>query len=151
MRTVWFRGGAMAGAGLLAVVMLLINYAFEAAGSVPDLEGCGFLAGSLASLAVLYPLAAAAVAGWTLRPLARRFAIDPSRVVRYGGRIGAAGALTYFVAGLGLAGGRSSSPLSLAVWPAMGAFTLLCWMGGRLGAFRVLRAEAAVSLQEGGG
>jgi hypothetical protein len=51
----------LSGSAALTVLMQLANWFFEAVGSVPDIEGCGFLAGGLGILAVIYPGLAAAV------------------------------------------------------------------------------------------
>ena len=69
MRQSTFAGVIGMGSAALAASMVLVNFAFEAAGSVPDLEGCGFLAGSLSSLALIYPLLACLVAGRAARSL----------------------------------------------------------------------------------
>ncbi len=152
MRSVWFRGVGLSACGMLALAMLLTNYGFEAAGSVPDLDGCGFLAGNLASLAMLYPLLAAAVAARALRLLARRYADDADRIVRCGGRIGAGGALLYFGSGVALTWMRSdAAPMTSVLWPVIGLYTLLCWAGGRLGAQRLVRIRPEFAWREGRG
>ena len=51
----------LSGSAALTILMQLANWFFEAVGSVPDIEGCGFLAGGLGILAIIYPGLAAAV------------------------------------------------------------------------------------------
>src|SRR5436189_2582559 len=99
MRAVWFRGFVLGAAASLALIMLFLNFAFEAAGSTPDAESCGFLAGNLLSLALLYPAAAAFVSFRFSRTLLRRVPQDGQAILRAGGAVGLIGALIYFILG----------------------------------------------------
>src|SRR5258708_24930283 len=98
MRQHAFAGVVAVTAAALSLSMVLVNIAFEAAGSVPDLEGCGFLAGSLVSLAILYPVLAGLFGARAARRLARR-GVEPGVIDRAGAAVGALGSGFYF--GLG--------------------------------------------------
>src|SRR5687767_14997029 len=99
MRSVW---GIPAAALALAGLMQVVNCLFEAAGSVPDLEGCGYLAGGLLAHAALYPMLAALIGfHWTRRIRLRSLEFDSAGV--NSGLIGAVGAALYLGAGMTLA------------------------------------------------
>jgi hypothetical protein len=113
--------------------MLLINFGFEAAGSVPDFEGYGFLAGSLGSLFILYPLAAALLTSRISRSLFQRYSYAPAEIARCGARIGLLGSMLYFAMGLGAADARNQAAPG-ALWILLPLYVLSCSLAGRLGA-----------------
>jgi hypothetical protein len=130
--TLW--GVIVTCAAALSVSMMLVNFAFEAAGSVPDLEGCGFLAGSLSSLALIYPLLAAFVAARAARPLVARGA-DGDTVARAGAALGALGSGLYFGVGtLSVLRGSQGASVSPNLWVLAAGFVLACAWAGKLGA-----------------
>jgi hypothetical protein len=135
LRNIWFRGVTLGAAALLAVVMLLINFAFEAAGSIPDFENCGFIAGSAVALFVLYPIAAGMIAYKAARALSQRFEAEESNILRCGKRIGLYGSGLYLFGGMCtvLAGPHGAS-ISPAVFLLLVAYTYLCRVAGRIGA-----------------
>src|SRR5689334_5105596 len=117
----------------LTLSMVLVNIAFEAAGSVPDMEGCGFLAGSLLSLALLYPLLAGVCAARAARTLMGRGA-DQDTVTRSGAAIGACGSGLYFGFGtLTVMRSSQGSFVSPNVWALAAVFVLACAWAGRIG------------------
>ena len=129
--------------------MLAINVAFEVAGSVPDIDGCGFLAGSLAVLLLLYPAISATVASRAVRFLNSRARLEEDRLLRMGGRIGGFGAFLYF--GLGFAEvlwAPHSRGISAGGWAAAAAFTSVSFLGGRLGALVAILRTARLASQE---
>jgi len=139
MRTLWFRGVALLASGALAVVLWLINCAFQAAGSVPDVEACDFLTGGFIVLLALYPLAAGVVASRASRSLARRFPESEDRITACGGWIGFGGAALYFVANLLIAASRPlSDPFPPVVWGLLALHMLLAALGGWMGALWTL-------------
>lgn len=134
MRRYAFAGVIAANAAGLALAMVLVNFAFEAAGSVPDLEGCGFLAGSLLSLAFIYPLVAVAMGARTARSLTRR-GVESDVIARAGAAVGALGAGFYF--GLGcysVMRGPHGAAVSPNLWALAAVFVLGCSVGGKIGA-----------------
>lgn len=152
MNSLWFRGVAAAASALLALVMVAINIAFEAAGSVPDVEAFGFLAGHLAALLALYPLAAGVVAARAVRPLARRFPDAEEEVAHLGGRIGFAGAMLYFAVGILNAALRERlGAIPPTGWGLLALYTLLSAQGGRMGAVWMMGRARTVAWREGGG
>jgi hypothetical protein len=147
LRKTWLRGATAAASGLLALVMLCINVGFEGAGSVPDIENCGFLAGSLTLLALLYPLAAGLVAlracGTLLRLAPAAFPFAP----RLGGRIGALGSFLYLGPGLlAVATGPYGASLSPAAWLLVPVYVGLCAAAGRVGGVMAQSRAAALVL-----
>lgn len=151
MRVIWFPGITLGAALLLALTMLGLNFAFEAAGSVPDIEGCGFLAGNLLSLLFLYPVAAGVVAGRAALLLVRRFPDAAEEILRVGGRIGFGGAALYFLGGILLAIFRSSaSAFPPILWGLLACYTLLSMLGGRAGALLILDRSRVPAWRGGG-
>src|SRR5579862_327715 len=129
----------VAASAALAVTMLMINIAFEVAGSVPDIDGCGFLAGPLVVLLVLYPLAAGMVGARAAERLLRRFPDARDEVVRMGCRVGIGGAALYF--GLGLSGAQMSphtGTLAPGMWPALALYSVVITLAARQGAQSVI-------------
>lgn len=151
MRHLWLRGVAVAWAALLALSMLVLNHAFEAAGSVPDVEGCGFVAGSLASLLLLYPLLAAIIARSAVVWAGCRWTLDPACAVRLGSFVALAGCGAYFGLGLLLTsrGSQISTPSALIGWLAL--YVLLCVAAARWGALQGLRRVQQAALRADGG
>ena len=148
MRSAW---GLLAGALVLAFLMQLINCLFEAAGSVPDLEGCGFLAGGLGTLAVAYPT----LAGMTAYRASRGNLLPRDRNIStpiWGGFIGAGGASLYFGAGFLLAffRGHYGAISTPAVLWSMG-YVALCWAGGWAGAAYAQNTERPLAWRDTGG
>ena len=128
MRSVW---GVFVGSVVFALLMQIMNCLFEAAGSVPDLEGCGFLAGGLGILAVAYPALSFLVAYKVTR---RRLNLWEQAHTRDGGLTGAFGAALYLGLGISLAvvrgHGEAISWVS-ALWSL--AFVILSYAGGSAG------------------
>jgi hypothetical protein len=149
LRNIWFRGVTLGAAALLAGVMLLINFAFEAAGSIPDFENCGFIAGSAVVLFALYPTAAGLIAYKAARILSHRFANQENKILRIGKRIGFYGSGFYLFAGMCtvLAGPRSVS-VTPAVFLLLVAYTYLCRVAGGIGA-SIAQYKAATLAFEG--
>jgi hypothetical protein len=139
--TTLVRAVTIAAALLFSATMLALNIGFEIAGSVPDVDGCGFLAGSLLALLLLYPLVAAFISARATDVLIRRGVFDEARLLRCGGRIGGWGAGTYFLLGIyGVLATPHSPGVTFAGW-ALGAFyTCASFAGARAGAlWAVLR------------
>jgi hypothetical protein len=142
----------MAAAVALAAAMVAINFGFEAAGSVPDLEACGFLAGNWIVLLGLYPVAAAVVAARVARLLVRRFPEADEDVVRMGGRAGAIGAGAYFGGGiLTLLAAGHGTDVPILAWLLLPLYTFSCFLAGRLGASLTVEKRAHVALQNSEG
>lgn len=132
MRSIW---AVLVGSIGLAVLMQLTNYGFEAAGSVPDLEGCGFLAGGLGTLATVYPLLAALTAARIVCRMGSMNSDERLHIV--GAAAGLIGSTLYFSIGFILALGRGhyeALSLPVACWSL--CFVLLCCAGGCMGAIR---------------
>jgi hypothetical protein len=145
MRSFW---GVLAGSLVLALLLQFTNCLFEAAGSVPDLEGCGFLAGGLPILGVLYPLLSSVIAFQFGRKAPAPAAYDRAW---YGGLMGALGAFAYFGIGIGLAvlRGRQEAISSAALFWIL-AFVLLCYAGGGLGAACARFRRDGLAVQDSG-
>jgi hypothetical protein len=137
MTSTWIRACVAAGATALAILLLGINQAFEAAGSIPDIEGCGFLAGSIPALALLYPVAAGIIARSLSRRLHKRFPMRILRTRLFGAITGLCGACIYLGLGLLLSFTRPvSSPISPEALVISVFLMLLCAAGGYIGARR---------------
>ena len=138
MRSIWQRGVIATAAVILAVCMLAINIGFELAGSVPDVEGCGFLAGNLLALLFLYPAAAALVAARATGFIAARSSADDEALLRCGGRIGGWGGGIYLALGLvGMLNAPHSSGslyAASAAWALVIGYLVSAMLGDRLGA-----------------
>jgi hypothetical protein len=145
MRSLWFRGVTLGASVLLALFMLLINVVMQAVGSIPDVEACSFLAGSLVALLALYPLAACLVAARAARALARRFPNEDACIVCCGARIGLTGAALYFLIGVFLMAGMPP-PL---VWGLLLLYTLLAMLGGAFGAFLTIEKMRYIAWRSG--
>jgi hypothetical protein len=134
MRSYAFASVVAGWSAALALSMVLVNFAFEAAGSVPDIEGCGFLAGSLLSLALIYPLMACAFGARLARILARK-RVPASSIVRAGAALGALGSGLYFGAGsFAVLTGPHGTAVSSNLWALDAGFVLACALAGKLGA-----------------
>jgi hypothetical protein len=134
MRSYALASVVAAGAAALALSMVLVNFAYEAAGSVPDIEGCGFLAGSLLSLALIYPSLAGVFGGRVARTLSRR---SPSRAAsaRAGAAVGALGSGIYFgVGSLSVLRGPHGAEITPNLWALAACFVLACAWAGKIGA-----------------
>ena len=139
VRTFWFRGMLVAASAALALTLLVINVAFEVAGSVPDIDGCGFLAGPLLVLFLLYPLVSMLIGMRAAQRLIRRFPEASDEVVRVCGCAGLAGAAVYF--GLGLIGALTrpyGGPVALSAWPVVALYTTVITVAARHGALSVV-------------
>ena len=125
MRSLW---AVLAGSLVVALLMQTTNCVFEAAGSVPDLEGCGFFAGGLGLLAIIYPTLSALVAHqFGRRPVNLWNGNNPS----VGGIMGGLGASIYLGIGIALALFRGHSEvLSPIVAVYLLAFAALSFAGG---------------------
>ena len=147
MRSVW---GILAASLALAGLMQVTNCLFEAAGSVPDLEGCGYLAGGLLAHAVFFPALAALIGFlWTRRISLRSQDLDSAADC---GRIGALGATLYLSAGMALAvirGQNEAIPPAVALWSL--AYVTLCFGGGRLGAALARNYARSLAWRDAGG
>jgi hypothetical protein len=131
---------------LLSLAMLAVNLAFELAGSVPDIEGCGFVAGSLLVLLLLYPALSAALSSHAVRFLIVRARFSEEALLRAGGRIGAWGALLYFALGFAeVLWAPHSRGVSSGGWAAAAIFTVASFLGGRLGALIAILRVARIS------
>ena len=126
MRSIWC---VLAGTAALTVTMQAVNWFFEAVGSVPDIEDCGFLAGGLGILAVIYPGLSGLIGyQFSLRLSAPRDYTWVSSLM------GALGSAAYLVMGIGLAlsreqyGAVSAESLTWSV-----VYVLLSATGARLG------------------
>jgi hypothetical protein len=131
--------------------MLAVNVGFELAGSVPDIAGCGFLAGSLLVLLLLYPALSAALSFRAIRFLIGRARLDEQKLLRVGGRIGGWGAFLYF--GLGIADlvlAPHARGVSAGGWAAAAVYIGLSFLGGRLGALLAILRFARVPARETG-
>jgi hypothetical protein len=128
--------------------MVAVNVAFEAAGSVPDLNACGFLAGNLLALLALYPVAAGVVAARAARVLVRRFPEADEEIVRMGGRAGAIGAGAYFAGGLMtvFANGHGAD-VPISAWLLLPFYTFLSFVAGRFGASLTVEKGGQAVLQ----
>lgn len=134
MRPYAFAGVIAANAAALALSMVLVNVAFEVAGSVPDVEGCGFLAGNLISLALIYPLLAGAVGARIGRSLSRKDA-DRDSILRSGAAATALGSILYFGAGCAsVMRGPQGAIVSPNLWALAALFVLVCAWAGKVGA-----------------
>jgi hypothetical protein len=132
MRQFTLVGVTATGGSALALSMVLTNFAYDAAGSVPDIEGCGFLAGSLICLALIFPVLAAFIAGRAATALIRRGA-NSDDAARAGGQIGGLGSGLYFGLGL-LSLARSPYPITLNLIAVSAGMILLCTWAGKIGA-----------------
>jgi hypothetical protein len=136
---------------LVSLTMLAVNLAFELAGSVPDIDGCGFLAGSLVVLLLLYPVISATIASRAARFVMSRTQMGEDRLLRFGGRVGGFGAFLYF--GLGFAEvlwASHSRGISASGWAAAAVFTGVSFLGGRLGALVAILRTTRLASQETG-
>lgn len=139
MRRSWRRAASAASAAMVAVLMVVVNSIFEAAGSVPDAPECGFLAGSLPSLAVIYPLLAAVVAARVTRLMAHRKPDFAAEAAQGAVRGAAWGAAIYFIAGVSLTAFRAGlAAVPPFVWLAIAGYVALCALGSRIGASMAL-------------
>ena len=123
----------VAHAAALALSMVLVNIAFEAAGSVPDLDGCGFLAGSLAVLAFLYPLLAGVFGARLSRRLLDKVR-DADVIARSGAAVGALGSGFYFgLGGISVMRSPHGAAVSPNLWALATVFVLVCAWAGKIG------------------
>jgi len=145
MRSVRLQIATAVSSVALALAMQAANHGFEAAGSVPDIESCGFLAGSLGALAMVYPTLAALVAGRAVRALGRVLMPGIQEAASIGSVVGLAGACLYFGFGVLLMALRGADAvLTPSLGILLGLDCLLCAAAGALGA-----AAAAARLQPG--
>ena len=148
MRSVW---GILAASLALAALMQLVNCLFEAVGSVPDLEGCGFLAGGLISHSIVFPMLAGLITfHWTRRSRLRSNYSGSAAI--HSGTIGAVGATLYLSAGMTLAVLRGQyEALSPAVVLWSLAYIALCFGGGRFGAAFARNYDRTLAWRDSGG
>ncbi|MGC8667476.1 MAG: hypothetical protein ACP5VE_05115 [Chthonomonadales bacterium] len=133
---------------LVACSMLLINYAFEAAGSVPDLPMCGFMAGNIWALMGLYPAAACALTCYGTVPALRRRRVPEAVVLRCAWTAAATGSFVYFAGAaflLGLQGRLEAAPAM--AW-LISAFCIpITALGGIAGVLLAREGRAPQDLQ----
>jgi hypothetical protein len=148
MEQFWNRSITGLTIAVTALAMLAINSAFEAAGSIPDFENCGFLAGNLAALALLYPVITALIASKTVR-LTYIFdrTSDSHRLLRLARGTGF-GAALYFAAGLAFTVGSSGRMVPIPVCLICVAYVLLSFVGGWVGAAMGARTTRRLAWNE---
>ena len=148
MRSFWFRCLGCIGALTLSLAMLAVNYAFEAAGSIPDFEACGFLAGSSFGLMIVYPLTAAVLSHWLTAVLLRAFPERRSSLPRLGRDAAFAGSTFYLALGMAVSVGRHGIlSIPLQVFALSALYVMLAGMAGWLGALRTLSTKPEPILQ----
>ncbi len=134
-----FRATTAFSSGILALGMLLTNLVFEALGSVSDFENCGFLAGNVFALFVIYPLISLVIARRTTgRIVLRQNGVAPYSYM--GKVIGFAGSLMYFAPGVAnlVIEGRTKS-LTFELVATIIGMCILCVLFGHLGQISALR------------
>lgn len=152
MRKIWFLIAAAGGAGLLALAMLLVNIGFELAGSLPDIDACGFLAGDLAALGIFYPLCAALIAMRIAVGLRRRYPDCERAILRCGVRIGLGGSALYL--GVGLAAALAAphgERIPIAAWYVVAIYSALIVGAARGGAWLAIQRAPQPATGETGG
>jgi hypothetical protein len=134
---------------ILAIFLQAANCLFEAAGSVPDIEGCGFLAGGFTLSAVTFTTLAILVTKNLCRLLPQ-----PGRAVgrrREGVAMGLTGAALYMSGGIVLAFARGHVE---ALVPVVGAWSTLliafCGAGGWIGGILAETANGPVAWRDSG-
>jgi len=148
MQRIVIHGVNAAAALLVACAMLLVNYAFEAAGSVPDFPACGFMAGSIWALLALYPSVAGAVMCYVAVPILRRQGAAPGVILRSALAASGAGALIYFGGAailLGLQGRLGAAPAR--AWCIAALCIPLTAVGGAAGALLARERPTPPDLQ----
>ena len=152
MQVLWFRCLVWTAAASLSLAMLAVNYGFEAAGSVPDVETCGFLAGNTLSLLIVYPLVAALVAGRAVRFIASRFTDRLPELAGNGRIIGLLGSSFYFACGVTVAIGRfGANAVPPGIWCLIALYIALCAAGGWWAAVRALPRDDELAWRTGRG
>ncbi len=125
--------------GILALGMLLTNLFFEAIGSVSDFENCGFLAGNILAILIIFPSITFLIAHRTAVRISQRHyeeVLNPW----IGKTVGLAGSLIYFLPGMGnlFAEGRVRS-LSFELVATIVGLTVICTGFGHFGQLSALR------------
>jgi len=123
------------GAFALALALFGLNIAFEVAGSIPDIEGCGFLAGSVPALLLLFPALSALLTYHMNRALHRHFG-GVRRSLALGFYAAYLGAGVYLGGGLLLSSLRPSGVIHIEGIGVSLLLAILCGVGGCLGALR---------------
>jgi hypothetical protein len=140
--TMWrLRAYTVMFAALQALAMVVINLAFEAVGSVPDIEGCGFIAGTTSGLILLYPLASLLISGLAVRTLLPRSQYEIA-APRFGAKIGLGGAAFYLLTGTLLASTRFANGIPATLFVLIPIYLAITTVAGAIGA-----AYAAFKLQ----
>jgi hypothetical protein len=124
----------------IAVAMLFVNCAFEAAGSIPDYNNCGFLAGNLVALSIIFPILCALVVSRTVRYRAGCEPASEITRIRRSARAAGCGAALYFAGGIVFSAAFAGGLPPLPVWLICGAYIGLGWIGGWIGATMGTRA-----------
>lgn len=148
MNRIYMHAVHAASALLVACCMLLINYGFEAAGSVPDFPACGFMAGSIWLLIMLYPAAAGVIAYYGTTPALRRARTPAASVCRSAWIASGSGAILYFAAAallLALQGRLGTTPP--IAWCVSALCSVISAAGGGAGALLALERRPAPDLQ----
>ena len=142
MRSFWL-GCLTASASLaVAATLLAINSAFEVAGSIPDVEQCGFLAGNLGSLLFIYPIACVLIGRKAAGFGMSRWPDESEEIIRGLTFAGWVGGSLYFGAGVSRIAARTPVwELPAVVWIAMGAYVALCGLGMRVGTLMCLASR----------
>src|SRR5260221_14459581 len=132
-----FRLTLIAGAAALTIALFGLNLAFEVAGSIPDIEGCGFLAGSIPALMLLFPAVSWFIAYSLNAAVQRHLRGKLTRERVCGTCMGILGASTYFGIALILSFSRpNGSPVHVEAVFVSAVLILLCAIGGYAGAIR---------------
>jgi hypothetical protein len=142
--------GVAAGSLVLAVLLQIANCVFEAAGSVPDIEGCGFLAGGIAASAIVFP----AITLLLVTRMIRHFPGDlpaRSRSPIFGAAAGLAGSGLYLSGGMLLALYRGQYDAFSAIMAVWSAFLIaVCGMSGWLGGLLADLSEQILAWRDSG-
>ena len=147
MRSVEKLGKFCGGIAAVVLLMQLANSGLEAAGSVPDLEGCAFLAGSLPALAVIY-FAISVLTGYRL---SRFLVLRCEQGIRYSTASCAVGAAVYLLNGILVTMSREGAHVAASVWSWALTYLFFCIAGGRLGAVLGTGAHLSPVLRDSGG
>ncbi len=150
MTSVPFRLTLFAGAAALTFALFVLNLAFEAAGSIPDIEGCGYLAGSIPALMVLFPAVSWFITYSTNAVVQRRLNANLPRVRVCGTCMGILGAMAYVGMGVFLSySWPNSSPVHVESIFVSGVLIVLCAIGGYGGARRNEQVTASIAWRAG--
>ena len=150
MTSIQRRASILIGASVMVVALLGLNMAFEVAGSIPDIEGCGFLAGSIPALLILFPGIAASLVYSINRFLHRRYTIVPCSL-SLGFFTACLGGCVYLGCGLILSALNPSGTIQIVGIGICVLLAVLCGLGGYLGAMRSEMIAASPAWRHGKG